>query len=119
MMRSSGEAGISSPNHAGAGAALAEPVGAIFDEELIGPEMVRYNGAAYLHEHLVSKYCTLLGTSFAAIVAYEDRVGLNYLRTREDVDAGASDASAFRAAACAPPCCEPRRTISLLVRLPA
>jgi dienelactone hydrolase len=65
---------------------LAESVGAILDQESAGPEIVRYNGAAYLHEHLVSKYCTLLGTSFAAIVAYEDRVALNYLRSRVDVD---------------------------------
>jgi dienelactone hydrolase len=68
--------------------ALAEPVGAIFGQESAGPEVVRYNGAAYLHEHLVSKYCTLLGTNVAAIVAYEDRVALNYIRAREDVDAG-------------------------------
>ena len=68
--------------------ALAEPVGAIFGQESAGPEVVRYNGAAYLHEHLVSKYCTLLGTNIAAIVAYEDRVALNYIRAREDVDAG-------------------------------
>jgi dienelactone hydrolase len=65
---------------------LAESVGAILGQESAGVEIVRYNGAAYLHEHLVSKYCTLLGTSLAAIVAYEDRVALNYLRSRVDVD---------------------------------
>src|SRR5271167_216404 len=67
--------------------ALAEAVGATLDQESASPDIVRYNGAAYLHEHLVSKYCTLLGTSLAALVAYEDRVGLNYLRSREDVEA--------------------------------
>ena len=47
---------------------------------------MRYNGAAYLHEHLISKYCTVLGTSLAAVIAYEDRVALNVLRMRADVD---------------------------------
>ncbi len=67
--------------------ALAEAVGAMLGPESGGPEIARYNGAAYLHEHLVSKYCTLLGTNLAAVVAYEDRVALNYLRARHDVDA--------------------------------
>jgi dienelactone hydrolase len=66
---------------------LADAIGATLDQEAAGPEVVRYNGAAYLHEHLVEKYCTVLGTSFAAVVAYEDRVALNYLRARPDVDA--------------------------------
>lgn len=60
-------------------------------EAALGPEAASpdgtYNGAAYLHEHLVSKYCTLLGTNIAAVVAYEDRVALNYLRERPDVRA--------------------------------
>jgi dienelactone hydrolase len=51
------------------------------------PEIGRYHAAAYLHENLVEKYCTLLGTSFAAVLAYEDRVAFNYLRNRGDVDA--------------------------------
>ena len=58
-------------------------------EAALGPEAASpdgtYNGAAYLHEHLVSKYCTLLGTNIAAVVAYEDRVALNYLQQRPDV----------------------------------
>jgi dienelactone hydrolase len=66
---------------------LAEAVGTTLDQETAGSEIVQYNGAAYLHEHLVSKYCTILGTSFAAIVSYEDRVAFNYLRARRDVDA--------------------------------
>lgn len=48
-------------------------------------EVARYNAAASLHEHLVEKYCTLLGTTLAGIVCYEDRVALNYLRSRPDV----------------------------------
>ena len=44
-----------------------------------------YNLAAGFHEHWVSKYCNLLGTSLAGIVAYEDRVAVNYLLSRPDV----------------------------------
>ena len=47
-----------------------------------------YNLAAATHEHLVEKYCTLLGTSFAAVVNYEDRVAVNFLRSRPEVEAG-------------------------------
>jgi hypothetical protein len=67
--------------------ALADDIGALLGQETAGAEIVHYNGAAYLHEHLVSKYCAVLGTSFAGIVAYEDRVAFNYLRSRADVDA--------------------------------
>jgi len=51
------------------------------------PEQLRdddYNVAAGHHEHLVEKYCTLLGTTMAAVVAREDRIALSYLRSRED-----------------------------------
>ncbi|TDO52596.1 hypothetical protein EV643_102435 [Kribbella sp. VKM Ac-2527] len=43
-----------------------------------------YNAAASHHEHLLEKYCSLLGTTFAAVVAREDRIALNYLRSRPD-----------------------------------
>jgi dienelactone hydrolase len=66
--------------------ALAEAAGATLELDYAGPEIVRYNGAAYLHEHMVSKYCTVLGTSLAAVIAYEDRVALNVLRMRADVE---------------------------------
>jgi hypothetical protein len=66
---------------------LARSVGSTLDQESAGPDIVEYNGAAYLHEHLVSKYCTQLGTSISAVIAYDDRVALNYLRARDDVDA--------------------------------
>jgi dienelactone hydrolase len=49
-------------------------------------EIERYNIAAYFHEHWVSKYCNILGTSMAGVVSYEDRVALNYLLSRPDVD---------------------------------
>jgi len=50
-------------------------------------EIEQYNTAAGFHEHWVSKYCNILGTSLAGVVAYEDRVALNYLLSRPDVDA--------------------------------
>ena len=43
-----------------------------------------YNTAAGHHEHLVEKYCTLLGTTFAAVVTREDRIALAYLLGRDD-----------------------------------
>jgi dienelactone hydrolase len=54
----------------------------------ISDEVEIYNNAAYFHEHWVSKYCTILGTNMAGVVAFEDRVALNYLLSRADVDAG-------------------------------
>jgi len=49
-------------------------------------EIERYNTAANYHEDRVSKYCNILGTSMAGVVAYEDRGALNYLLSRPDVD---------------------------------
>ncbi|HSL42479.1 MAG TPA: acyl-CoA thioester hydrolase/BAAT C-terminal domain-containing protein [Anaerolineales bacterium] len=50
-------------------------------------EFESYNVAAHFHEHWASKYCNILGTSMAGVVAFEDRVALNYLLSRPDVDA--------------------------------
>jgi dienelactone hydrolase len=47
-------------------------------------EIARYNAAAWHHEHLIEKYCALLGTTMAAMVAHEDRLALSYLRSRPD-----------------------------------
>src|SRR5215469_7865791 len=47
-----------------------------------------YNRLAARHEHLVEKYCRLLGTSFAGVVAYEDRVAAAYLAARPEVRTG-------------------------------
>lgn len=55
--------------------------------EGVPDEVARYNAAAELHEHLVAKITTILGTSIAAIVSYEDRVALGYLASLPDVDA--------------------------------
>ena len=53
----------------------------------VSDEVEFYNNAAYFHEHWVSKCCTILGTNMAGVVAFEDRVALNYLLSRADVDA--------------------------------
>ncbi len=65
---------------------LAEAIGATLGQDEAGKEIRAYNGAAYLNEHLIAKYCTVLGTSFASLVAHEDRCALGYLRARGDVD---------------------------------
>lgn len=46
-----------------------------------------YNNLAADHEHIISKYCNLLGTTLAGVVSREDRIALNYLIGREDADA--------------------------------
>jgi dienelactone hydrolase len=51
------------------------------------PEPIaRYNFAAGLHEHVVEKYCRQLGTTLAGVVSHEDRIAVNVLRARDDVD---------------------------------
>jgi len=45
----------------------------------------RYNQAASTHEHLVEKYCSVLGTTISGLISYEDRVAANYLASRTDV----------------------------------
>jgi dienelactone hydrolase len=50
-------------------------------------EVEHYNRLAGPYEHLVSKYCNLLGTTLAGVVSHEDRIALNYLHGRTDVDA--------------------------------
>jgi dienelactone hydrolase len=51
-------------------------------------EAERYEVAAQHHEHLVAKYCTLLGTTLAGVVSFEDRVAVRYLQSRPDVRPG-------------------------------
>jgi dienelactone hydrolase len=52
-------------------------------------EAERYEVAAQYHEHLVAKYCTLLGTTLAGVVSFEDRIAVRYLHSRPDVRTGA------------------------------
>lgn len=62
----------------------------VCDGESHAPEEIAaYNAAAGPHEHIVEKYCSVLGTTFAGIVGYEDRVAAAYLAGRADVDAEA------------------------------
>lgn len=49
-------------------------------------EIGLYNFAASQHEHQVEKLCTILGTTLAGVVSHEDRIAVNYLRSRPDVD---------------------------------
>jgi dienelactone hydrolase len=65
-----------------AGAALREAGGSGAPSE---EEVAAYNEAAARHEHVVEKYCRLLGTTIAALVAREDRAALSYLQSRRDV----------------------------------
>jgi dienelactone hydrolase len=51
-------------------------------------EADRYDAAAKQHEHVIAKYCTVLGTTLAGVVNFEDRVAIEYLRSRSDVIAG-------------------------------
>lgn len=53
--------------------------------ELSPDPILVYNTAAALHEHLVEKYCMLLGTTLSGVISYEDRVATNYLASRVDV----------------------------------
>ena len=46
----------------------------------------RYNVAARHHEHVVAKYCTVMGTSITALVSAEDRIAAAILRSRQEVD---------------------------------
>lgn len=48
-------------------------------------EVALYNAAAWHHEHLIEKYCALLGTTLAGVVSHEDRVAVAYLRSRRYV----------------------------------
>lgn len=45
-----------------------------------------YNQATGPHEHVVEKYCSVLGTTLAGVVSFEDRVAAAYLASRDDVD---------------------------------
>lgn len=51
-------------------------------------QIAQYDRVAADHEHVIAKYCTLLGTSMAGVLAYEDRVALGYLKSRSDICEG-------------------------------
>jgi dienelactone hydrolase len=52
-------------------------------------EIAQYNYAAWLHEfHVLEKHCLLFGTTFAGMVSHEDRIAVNYMHSRPDVQPG-------------------------------
>jgi dienelactone hydrolase len=50
-------------------------------------EIRQYNVACGHFEHVAAKYANLLGTNISGVVSHEDRIALNYLLARPDVDA--------------------------------
>lgn len=50
-------------------------------------EIALVNTAANLFEHYAAKYANVLGSSIPGIVAHEDRIAVNYLLSRPEVDA--------------------------------
>lgn len=53
------------------------------------PHEIRlYNHATWYHELWIEKYCALLGTTMAGMCCREDRIAVNYLRSRGDVRGG-------------------------------
>jgi len=51
-------------------------------------DVSKYSWTCVAHEHTLQKYCHVLGTTLAGVIAYEDRVAAEYLATRKDVQAG-------------------------------
>lgn len=71
-------------------AALGQPVPDAGDEAAVAEgyplEVVRYNRLASQYEHVVEKYCNLLGTTLAGVASRDDRIALKVLASREDVE---------------------------------
>lgn len=65
---------------------LAECGKSAFIAQQYSDDVATYNATAEQHEHVVEKYCRLLGTTMAGVVAYEDRVALNFLKTLPQID---------------------------------
>jgi len=55
------------------------------ENDNMSDEINHYNFWALHHEHLVAKYLNLLGTNLAGVVAHEDRIALNYLLSRPEI----------------------------------
>jgi dienelactone hydrolase len=72
-----------------------DAVGKALEHGTTDETVVRYHGAAYIHENQLAKYLALLGTNLAAVIAYEDRVALNLLAARDDIDAARIGAVGF------------------------
>jgi len=63
----------------------AKTLGANPPDDALPREIVEYNVASGYHEHWASKYANVLGTSMAGVVCHEDRIAVNYLLSRSDV----------------------------------
>ncbi len=48
-------------------------------------KVATYHWTALFNENTIAKYCTVLGTTFAGVVSFEDRVATTYLAGRPDV----------------------------------
>jgi len=51
-------------------------------------EVSRHNHAAGIQEMIIEKVCTVLGTTMAGLISYEDRVAAGFLSSRDDVQPG-------------------------------
>jgi len=51
-------------------------------------KIAEYNGAAIVNEHTLARYCLVMGISQPGIINFDDRVAVNVLASRRDVDAG-------------------------------
>ncbi len=70
-------------------AAQRDPAWQTTDGSAHAEAIADYNYAAWLFEfHVIEKYCALFGTTFAGMVSHEDRIAVNYLRSRPDVREG-------------------------------
>src|SRR5262249_14442734 len=65
--------------------ALAPALSSLMNGPEVPADVGLYNAGAVLQEHIIAKYCTILGTSIAALVAHEDRLALACLQSRDDV----------------------------------
>lgn len=62
-----------------------------FDDTTADPTEAQvgiYEGVATKFEHVIEKYCTVLGTTLSGIMSYEDRIAAAYLMSRDDVKPG-------------------------------
>jgi dienelactone hydrolase len=68
---------------------MAEQAAHSWQPDPVLPHWIRlYNQAAGYHELWIEKYCALLGATMAGVCCREDRIAVNYLRSRSDVQPG-------------------------------
>lgn len=79
---------------------LGEATRGMQPRDKISDEVASYNAAARHHEDVIEKYCRLLGTTLAGVVSFEDRVAVEYLRSRPDVTVGSIGCIGFSGGGC-------------------